>query len=213
MISYATITPNRGSERKLLFEFCIQQLKKMNGDKPPMNAYIMNDPPKSAAVDLVPRIRQGVELAKKDGFEWVVILESDDCYKSDHFQRYEPYFSKVDFIGDAQSYYYNIKTLRWSLFKHAGRASLFTTAFRISALKDFEWPSDDSKFLDISIWKYARNKKKAFVNSGAIGIKHGQGLVGGKGHVMKLNNADPKREWLKSRIEDYQYEFYKNLVL
>jgi hypothetical protein len=210
-VNYCSITPDRG-DRPHFFEFCIKQLNKVNNGHP-TNAYLMNDRPKNGDMDLVPRVRQGIEMAKRDGFEWAFVFESDDCFPSDYFQRYEPHFKKYDFIGDSTTFYYNIKTLRWSSFKHAGRASLFTTAFRISALEDFVWPPDNSKFLDLAIWKFARNKKKVFVNSGAIGIKHGHGLVGGKGHVMKLNNADPERKWLKSRVEDYQFKFYKDLML
>lgn len=211
-MSFCSITPSRGGERKEFFEFCIKQLNVLNAGHP-TNAYLMNEHPKTSEIDLVPRIREGLQLAKKDGFEWAFILEDDDAMPDNYFSRYSPYFNKVDFIGDNQTYYYNILTLRWSIFKHSGRSSLFTTAFRISALDDFKWPADNSKFLDIDIWKHARNRKKIFVDSGAIGIKHSQGLCGGKGHKMRLDHADPKMSFLKSKVSPYQFEFYKDLRL
>lgn len=175
------------------------------------NVYLMNERPKSDAVDLVPRIRQGIEMAKKDGFEWALIVEDDDFYRADYFSRYIPFMDKYDFIGDEQSYYYNIGTRRWTLFTHKYRSSLFTTAFRISALDNFEWPKEDSVFLDIDLWKYARHKRRKFVDSGAIGIKHGFGKCGGKGHKMKLANADPEMKWLEKRVDPESLEFYKSL--
>lgn len=208
-MNYCTITPDRG-DRPMFFEFCIQQLNKINGGYP-MNSYLMNDKPKSDEIDLVPRFRQAVELAKRDGFEYAFVIESDDAYPSDYFSRYIPHFDNADFIGDKTTYYYNIRTLRWSKFVHPGRASLFTTAFRISALKGFNWPPDNYKFLDMKLWEFA--KRKAFVDSGAVGIKHSVGLTGGKGHKMRLNHADPKKQWLKSKVEDYQFEFYTKLML
>ena len=174
------------------------------------NAYLMNERPKSnTTVDIIPRVLQGIEMAKRDGFEWCFIVEDDDSYPENYFSRYLPYFDHYDFIGDEHSYYYNINTLRWTLFTHKHRSSLFTTAFRISALNNFEWPPENSPFLDIKIWEYARHKRRVFVDSGAVGIKHGTGLCGGNGHKFKLENADPEMKFLKGKLSDYHIEFYQ----
>lgn len=209
-MKYCTITPNRGGERETLLSFCANQLIHMGAVN---NSYIMNDSPKSTDCDLVPRIKQGIEFAKKDGFEWVFIIESDDSYPIDYFARYLPYMDRYDFIGDQNSLYYNIKTKRYRAFKHPRRASLFTTAFRVSALHRFKWPPDNTLFLDIKLWQYAKNFKCKFIDSGAVGIKgHGFGKHGGKGHTMLLAHEDPNLAFLKSAVSDVNFLFYTDLM-
>lgn len=168
----------------------------------------VNYSPTGPGFDLIDRISEGVFRAQKDGFDWVFVIENDDAMPHDYFKRYLPYLETHDFIGDDKTYYYNIKTRRWSLFHHPYRSSLFTTAFRISALNNFEWPDNSKPFLDIELWKYAKNRKKKFIDSGAVGIKHNTGKCGGKGHLMKLHNPDPDLTWLKGKLSDYHIEFY-----
>lgn len=209
MERYCSITPNRGGERNTLLQFCCEQIKDMG-----INAsYIMNDPPKSNKPDLIPRVKSGIELAKRDGFEWVFIIESDDAYPADYAQRYIPFMDSFDFIGDPWTTYYRLDTRRWETEHHHGRASLFTTAFRISALDDFRWPADDYVFLDIPLWKHARKYRRKFVKSGAVGIKgHGQGIVGGKGHRQKLRHEDILLNDFKQMVSPKHLEFYQGLM-
>jgi hypothetical protein len=178
----------------------------------PMNAYIMNDPPKSSEPDLVPRIKQGIELAKKDGFTHCYIIEDDDFYNVGHLNRALDF----DFFGYTDSTYYNLRNRTYATFKHPGRSSLFTTAFKISALDGFDWPSDNKVFLDIALWNFARKTKKKIKllkNNPCLGIKHNMGLVGGKGHRMNMRNKDNDLRFLKSRVSEESFEFYKTLML
>lgn len=209
-MNYCSITPNRGGERDSLLQFCAEQIKDMGIT----TSYIMNDPPKNGKPDLIPRIKAGIELAKRDGYEWVFIIESDDAYPSDYIQRYLPYMNAYDFIGDPWTTYYRLDTRRWSTEHHHGRASLFTTAFRVSALNDFKWPADDYVFLDIPLWKHAKRKYRCrFLKSGAVGIKgHGQGLVGGNGHRSKLKQEDICLNYLRQNVGARHFEFYNKLM-
>lgn len=214
-MKYCTITPNRGGERGELMQFCLDQLKRMNGGQHITNAYIMNDRPLSDQCDLVPRIKHAVELAKRDGFEWAFIVESDDSYPDDYFNRFLPYLDNFDFVGDPYSIYYNIRDKRYTRIHHHGRASLFTTGFRISALDKYKWPPDNHVFFDMDLWKYVKKYKFRckFVDSGAVGIKgHGAGKTGGKGHRMKLQVDDPFLHYLKNKVQEHHYDFYTNLM-
>jgi hypothetical protein len=211
-MTYATITPSRGGERKPLFEFCIQQLKKMNNGESPTNAYIMNDPPKNGEADLIPRIRQGIELAKRDGFTHVYITEDDDFYCADYLQRPLDF----DFFGYSNTLYYNLRNRTYQNFTHPKRSSLFTTAFRISALQKFKWPLDNTVFLDLAIWKFAtqnRFKVNLLRNNPCTGIKHQIGKCGGNGHKKTFRNVDSDLCFLRSRVDESAFEFYKDLML
>lgn len=205
-MTFAAIIPDRG-DRELLTGFCFHQLARMTVQ--PNKIVHVNYPPHSERFDLVDRISDGIFQAQKAGIDWVFVIENDDGYPANYFERYLPYLDTHDFIGDDQTFYYNIGTRRWSRFDHPYRSSLFTTAFRISALNNFEWPDNSKPFLDIELWKYARFKRRKFVDSGAVGIKHNTGLCGGKGHLMKLHNADPNMDWLKGKLSDDHIDFYK----
>lgn len=209
-MTWATITPTRPGERKPLFEFCVKQLTELTGGQ---RNYIMNDPVKSSQPDLIPRVRQGIELAKRDGFTHIYFFEDDDNYHASYFQNDLDF----DFFGYSDTTYYNLRNKTYATFKHPGRSSLFTTAFKISALDDFSWPPDNYIFLDSAIWKHASKKKKAKVrllkNNPCLGMKHGQGLCGGKGHRMTMRNKDNDLKFLRSRVSDEAFEFYTKMIL
>lgn len=209
-MTWATITPSRGGERPEFFQFCVKQLTELTGGQ---RNYLMNERPTSNEPDLVPRVRKGIELAKKDGFTHVYLFEDDDSYNASYFQNYLDF----DFFGYSDTTYYSLRNKTYATFKHPGRSSLFTTAFKISALDDFDWPPDNYVFLDLKIWAHAAKKKKAKIrllkNNPCLGIKHGQGLVGGKGHRMIMKNKDNDLKFLRSRVNDETFEFYTKMML
>jgi hypothetical protein len=213
MPNYCTITPSRGDRPELL-NFCFKQLKKMNGGFHVNNGYIMNERPLSDEVDLVPRIKAGIEMAKKDGFEWVFIIEDDDYYCSDYFSRFGD-LNGVDFVGYSSTVYYNLRNRTCEVLKHPGRSSLFCTGFRISALDNFSWPNNNTTFLDIRLWEYANryNKRIRLIEDNpCLGIKHGLGKCGGKGHRMNLKNQDNNLHFLESFVDGEAFQFYKQLI-
>lgn len=210
--NWCTITPNRGGERPALLEHCVHQLKRMGCR---MNSYIINHPAKSSACDLVPRIKMGVELARRDGFEYAFIVESDDYYPSDYFQRFNPGF---DFYGYDTTIYYNVRNKTYSgKDRHQHRASLFCTGFRIAALDQFHWPADDFVFLDIKLWEFANSRRRKIQlisdSTPCLGIKHGVGKVGGKGHKGAQRFQDPDFKYLKGYVDNDSFEFYTKLHL
>lgn len=207
MTPFCAIIPDRG-DRPELTEFCLKQLDRMIR-KPDMVFHIKNKP-ESERYDLISRVYRGTLTAKAEGIDWCFVIENDDYYPANYFDRFTPYFDKYDFIGEEQTFYYNLKNLTHKTLEHKFRSSLFTTAFRISALNNFEWPPDTTPFLDIELWKYARFKRRMFIKTGAIGIKHGLGMCGGKGHQMNFKNPD--LEWLKNNVDEMGFEFYTGLM-
>lgn len=210
MTKICCITPDRG-DRPELFQFAIKQINRMGMGN---SCYLMNEKPKSEMIDLVPRIREGIEMAKRDGFEWAFILENDDFYPQFYMDFVSNFTENSDFIGFSNTWYFNLKNLSYELLEHPGRSSLFCTGFRIDALDRFVWPKDNTAFLDVKLWEYASlcNKRiELFDAPIAIGMKHGLGMCGGKGHRMILKNRDPEMEWLNSQMPYEDFEFYKNL--
>lgn len=208
-MDFAVIVPDRG-DRKPFFEFCQYQISRFS--LKPTKVYYINHEPVSDEVDLIPRVAKGIQQAKEDGIDLVFIIENDDYYDPHYFYSMSRYFHDYQFFGQNYTYYYNIKTLTYSKFEHAYRSSLFTTGFKISALNNFNFNTLKSQlFLDIELWKYARYKKRIFIDTNAIGIKHGMGKCAGKGHSMKLRYNDADMEWLESKVDDEALYFYRKM--
>lgn len=204
---FCTITPSR--DRPQFLEFCKHQISRMTIK--PDASYFIDYPAEDLRKDLIPRIRKGIEMAKSDGFDNVYILEDDDWYPKDYFQRMP--FNGEDFMGSNKTLCYSLRYHSWGFFTH-GHSSLFHTAFKISALTKFRWPDDDVAFLDLRLWKFAnatRTNKHLLSEPVAISIKHNIGLAGGKGHRMDYENKDYTREHLKSLVDPEAFVFYQTL--
>jgi len=206
---FAAIIPDR-NDRPKLTSFCFRQLERMT--LKPDRIFHMNNSPVGSGFDLVSRIYDGVKQAEAEGFDLCFVIENDDFYPFDYFYRYEPFFEQYDFFGQECSWYYNLRNLTYNRFDHQYRSSLFTTGFKISALNNFDWPDDSKPFLDIDIWKYARHKKRIFTDTGAVGIKTGMGLCGGKGHQFVMRNKDPEMKWLAAHVDSESFDFYRSLA-
>lgn len=210
-MKFATITPDRGDRPELL-EFCRHQIHRFT-TQPARSYFISTDPAPGGKVDIIPRVKEGIRRAANDGFDLVFIIENDDFYPRNYFD----FIPDADFYGCRKTTYYNLLNRTWQTWSHPGRSSLFTTGFKISALEKsgFRWPADDVAGLDIRLWAHI-NKGGSKVNgfmAGAIGIKHGIGKTGGRGHTMKMDNHDPDLSWLKAHVDQEAYVFYKTLKL
>lgn len=210
---FAVITPDR-NDRPALTDHLMKQLDRMTL-KPDCFIHVDYEP-NSLNFDLVDRIRYGMNKVRLEGIDLVFVLENDDFYPTDYFERFGN--MKDDFFGQNNSWYYNLRNKTHNNFSHPGRSSLMTTGFRISTLDKFDTDKNwdligNTPFLDIKLWQYANtyNKKCRFVDTGAIGIKTGIGLCGGKGHRMIFESKDPELAWLKSRVDKDSFEFYKSL--
>ncbi len=209
-MSHLIITPTRGDRPELL-EHCRKQV--MNFTTCYQAHGVIDYKPKTYKPDLTDRIKSGYEKALQYGYDWVVIVEDDDFYPADYLHKVLLNADRSDFIGCEHSFYYNLKNRTWDKLIHKGRSSLYTTAFRVSAMKNFAWHRADDVFLDINLWHYAKRFRRTFIDAGAIGIKHGIGLTGGKGHRTIFRNQDPEMLWLASKVDKDSFEFYKSLAV
>jgi hypothetical protein len=206
-MNFAVIIPTR--DRPKFFEHCKEQLAQQTVK--PSKVYAITYPPETEDFDLCERVKVGVQMAKGDGIDLVFIVEDDDKYPENYFERFAPFFNHYEFFGDDKTCYYHLKNKTYRTWHHPYRASLFTTGFKISALNNFDWPADNERFLDIKLWNYARHRKKKFVDTGAIGIKHSIGKCGGKGHYMRFKDVDVDLKFLESKTNG-SFEFYKELM-
>jgi hypothetical protein len=206
MTPFAVIIPDR-NDRPELTKHCFWQIQRMT--RKPDEIIHVNYPPISQDMDLAERVHNGVMAAKSKGYELVFIMENDDFYPSDYFERFGD--MKGDFFGDDLTFYYNLRNRTFQSFPHAGRSSFFTSGFRVSTIQKFQFTGN--QFLDKRMWEYAADRclKRTFVHTGAVGIKHGVGLCGGKGHKMNLRNIDQNMNWLRDRVDSESFSFYSEL--
>lgn len=207
-MNICTITPDRG-DRALLLQHCKRQIHAFT--ESPNAVYIVDYSSKDSQPDLTERVHHGYQAAKDEGMDWCFIIENDDFYPSNYLNNFKPFLENYDFIGSDFTYYYNLRNRTWMYQDHQHRSSLFCTAFRVSAMDKFKWHLANKVFLDLDIWKYARRYRRAFIDTHAIGVKHGIGAVAGKAHHMYLKNQDKDLYWLSQRVDSPSFEFYKSL--
>lgn len=208
------LTPDRG-DRKELLKHCVFQVERMHPCGYIAKHWIINDAPRTDKPDLTARVQRGYNVIASykevTVNDWVFMIENDDAYNTDYVERFAPYMKDFDFIGSDRTIYYNLRNRTWEETHHPNHSSLFCTAFRVSAMADFKWHQAHPVFLDLDIWKYAKRFRRKFIDTGAIGIKHGIGLCGGKGHLQVLPNKDPDLTWLQYRVNPESFEFYSKL--
>lgn len=205
----ATLTPDRGDRPQFMAQ-CLAQIDRFIPS--PDFVIQVTYAPISNQVDLIPRVKKGIEIAKQNDIDVIYMIESDDKYDSNYLEQLP--IGDYDFIGYNSTIYYNIRKRTWERTYH-DHSSLFCTAFKVSALEGFVWPPDDYLWLDLALWKFAKQNNKKWklldCEPPCIGIKHGVGKVGGRGHVQNLKNSDPNMDWLRSKTDPQAFEFYHNI--
>lgn len=208
MEPFATLTVDRG-DREPLLSFCRHQIDRFV--RQPKHKIFVTEPPTTDRVDLVPRIKKGITVAKGLGIDIIYIIESDDNYPKHYIGTH--WIGSYDFIGSTKSIYYNIRNKSYAVHSHPKHSSLYCTAFRISALEGFVWPDDSEPFLDISLWRHAIKRGNYHLTDEprGVGIKHGIGKCAGNGHKAHYQDVDKDDEMLKKLVDREAYAFYKSL--
>lgn len=175
---------------------------------------IVNDPQVVFPKDLTWRYRIGCDRLKN--CDLIFFWEDDDFYKPEYIEKM---FSLWDSNGNPDIFglnftiYYHLFSQKYFLQTHPKRASAFCTMISGSALGKISWPADSTIWTDLHLWK---NLKGIAVESEilAVGIKHGLGVFGGRGHEENLpmyKHQDKKFKYLES-IVGSDIEFYREIV-
>jgi len=204
------IVPDRGDRPKFL-ENCKRMIEAQS--VAPDQIVLVNDNPTSKLPDLTKRIREGFEYAKDIGCEVILIMENDDFYHVDYLKEMLKAWrsnGEPDIFGTSSTVYYHILKRQFKKLAHPRRASLMNTLLKCEA--QINWPNDKEVFLDLNLWKQLEGKtfEPGFMIS--LGIKHGQGLCGGRGHSsMIYNNEDPHWDYLKKNVDPESFKFYSSI--
>jgi hypothetical protein len=210
------ITPDR-NDRPEFLEHCKQQMKGQTVQGP--LHLVVNYDPVPGVIDLVPRVMEGLDVARKMGYEYAFIIENDDYYPQDYIERMIPLFQAADMIGIDRTIYYSIQYRSYKVLPHPGRSSLFCTGFRIGVLDRFRWPPKSTLYFDIPLWKHQCSKAFASMENMPVGIKHGKGFCPANfhngvvnGRPMKKMTDDRSLMWLRRNVTEESFSFYKSLM-
>lgn len=188
----AVIIPTRGDRPKFLKH--ARWLIEQQAFQPDM-ILTMNSKPTGPGADLTKRYRVGYEHATKMGMDLTIWWEDDDWYNRKYIQMMVNQWTKAgkpDLVGNAQSRYYHIITGQWADIHHPGHSSAMNMAVKTGL--DIPWPADNHIFLDKHIWDRMGSKGLLLSHNMSIGIKHGFGKCGGKGHDPRLGIYKEKDE-------------------
>lgn len=180
---------------------------------------VIDFPPEDSKPDITKRVRMGYDKLTEIGVDIVVVLEDDDYYQPGYLQLMHNLFvNGADLIGFNNTIYYHLGCRRYRKMVHNTHSSLFQTAIRAGL--DIRWPYDDEVFLDIELWRNKHLKRELHrLETGCVGIKHGIGKTGGRGHDQNFyagtpDNVrlfdDPEMLLLKEQAGDH-FEFYRGI--
>lgn len=139
--------------------------------------------------------------------EAIFIIEDDDYYKPFYLTEMVKRIEGYELIGEVKTIYYNVTINRWIENQNMEWSSLFQTAFTPEFIPTFE-SCYGEKFIDLSLFRYAKRVNLFDAGKLSIGIKGQLGRKGiGAGHGW-INHMHPDEDIskLKELIgEDWRY--------
>lgn len=197
----------------------------------PDGIYIVDRPPTKDSNDQRERVTEGIEQAKKDGINRIIIIEDDDYYPPDYIETVLNNWKEYDLIGGYNLDCFNLrdknhvslnvdqlKNYYKSMFgKEFKTAALHSTSFTVNTWDNFL--KSDYLYkkinLDEELWSWAQdtNVNRTWIKTGIVSIKHGIGSAAGWNHKQSKNRLATQDEdltYLKERVVPEMFEFYKN---
>ncbi len=210
MLKVAVIIPTRGDRPKFLKH--ARWLLEQQTLQPDV-ILCMNDPAEGRVADLTKRYREGYETATSMGMDLTIWWEDDDWYDKGYIQMMVNQWKKAgkpDLMGNERSMYYHIITGQWAEIKHPSHSSAMNMAMKTGL--DVPWPADEVIFLDKHIWVRMGHRGKLLSHKMSIGIKHGFGRCGGKGHDPRLGiykEKDANLSQLETLVDKKSIRLYR----
>lgn len=204
--------PTRG-ERNIFLSRCLQMMEQQTRKADLI--HIVSEAPKSKDIDITYRYKKAFNKLFSEGCDVVFLIEDDDFYSPEYIESMLLGWiqaGKPNVFGTDSTTYYHLQRKKYKVMKHSTRSSAFSTMVT-SAVLDINFPADNEPFLDLEIWKQLQGKTFEPSTSICLGIKHGVGLSGGKGHNENFpyDYDDSDSTYFKSIVGD-MYNSYKNLM-
>jgi hypothetical protein len=162
--------------------------------------------------DLNLRYRVGIESLKNKGADVIFFWENDDYYSPIYLEVMLSYwnaYNQPKLFGIGNTNYYHLSSLEHVKLTHKDRSSAFSTMISKNIFIDY--PNDNDKDFDLKLWSNCIGETFEPLKPICLGIKHNQGLCGGKGHNVgfKYNQKDKEMLYLESIVDKESFKFYK----
>lgn len=214
------IIPDRGDRPRFL-ENCLRMLNKQTL-KPDVIELVNNDMltfdgdgyhvEKNKDCDITWRYRTGYERLKNKGLDCILLWENDDWYHSAYIETMVREWKKAgkpEIFGTNYTIYYHIKLFAHFVMHHTTRSSAMSTLLKPDL--NFTWCKDYEPYTDLHLWKTLKGVTFQPEKNICMGIKHGEGLCGGRCHIDRLEkfiNKDPAKDFLRSNMDEESFNFY-----
>ncbi len=141
----------------------------------------------------------------------IIHWEDDDWYAPGYLQTVAGWLDEAPLVGEIPTRYYNVRFRSWHPHGNDTHASLCQTGMRAEVLPVLRTICEESKWVDIALWKLVEGKM--FHEKQNVGIKGlpgrpGQVAAHSKARVLRRMNADPQletlREWIGDDADAYQ---------
>lgn len=197
----------------------LQNLKRMIAAQTlqPSIVYFVDYEPESEQCDITQRYRRGYEYLSNQGVDLIAFMEVDDYYSPTYLETMVNQWlhaGKPDLTGTYYTYYYHIKLFAYYKMEHYQMSTAMATLIKPGL--SINWCDDRQPYTDTFLWNLDNLSKHLFSPPIiCIGIKHGVGLTGGRGHIDDLDRyernkgvVDENKYFLWSNMDKESFEFY-----
>lgn len=182
---------------------------------------VIDNPPETQDCDITWRYKIGYDKLRNKNIDVIFLMENDDFYSSNYIETMLNNWilnGKPDLFGTNYTIYYHLKLKAYFQMNHTLRSSAMSTMIKPDL--NFPWCANNEPYTDMHLWNLPGLKRITF-NPGkhiCIGMKHGEGLCGGRSHVDRLHRyQDPKHAFqdadslfLKQNLDADSFLFYSN---
>ena len=136
---------------------------------------------KSPTVDLWNKYLDGLNVLFNINCDVVLLLEDDDYYPVQYLQEMIEQWEKngrPSLLGLQQAMYYHIYANKYHIFNNQNHCAAFCTLVSKEAKLP---PLNESPHFDVELWRINDGKMVSITHQ-PVGVKHGNGMVGGKFH-------------------------------
>lgn len=217
MLKIGVVVPDR-NDRPELLAHCLWMMGRQTVK--PDHIIVVNQESGIQGHDLTWRYKKGIDEAfRVHGCDVVPLIENDDFYAHDYIERMTTAWklcSKPDVFGLSHTQYYHVGLRKYRNMNHNNRSSAFTTLIgHPEVLGHIADIPDTETFFDLHLWKNKDLRREVIQPNGiiALGIKHGIGMCGGKGHLTSFpyENADPDYKHLRSIVDEQSFKLYEKI--
>lgn len=180
------LVPDRGDRTEFLRN-CRRMIDRQTLQ--PVEVEIVNDPPRSEAIDIGWRYKIGYQRLQNKNLDLIAFIENDDWYHPEYLEIMAKMWEETGkplLLGTDYTVYYHLKLKKYFTFHHTNRSSAMNTVIRPN-IDNIDWGQEFDPYTDMHLWtKIGKEFGDRIVfhpdKHISVGIKHAIGKTGGFAH-------------------------------